>query len=165
MNTDIGQCYYFALKTYKSDSTVLFENEINAFRGLEKNPGMIKCLLNYTHTELSSYDHTANNLPDNITSNTTHNILLAYGECDLQEYFERHLPPVLEDELLAFWSDLFLVADAVKSIHNFERKRAGVLQPYLGYVDPIDLSRLLTKEGGTPTSSLTISSMYKANSS
>jgi hypothetical protein len=67
-------------------------------------------------------------------SEVTHNILLEYGQSDLDERFEDRLQPVLQTEGEEFWKDLFKVADAVKGIHRFENRRDGVTQEYYGYV-------------------------------
>lgn len=63
---------------------------------------------------------------------TTYNILLEYGEFDLEEYFVERLPPANPNEIREFWTSLFAVADALKGIHTFENDRAGVRQEYYG---------------------------------
>ena len=67
-------------------------------------------------------------------SEITYNILLEYGQADLDERFAAILQPVLQTEVEGFWKDLFEVADAVKGIHRFENRRGGVSQEYRGYV-------------------------------
>jgi hypothetical protein len=124
----------FALKTYKEENENLYENETDAFRGLEKNKGLIRRLFDYSHMELTSGHQGSNEAEDEIDGKMTYNIVLEYGECDLQEYFEQHIPPILEDDQLSFWSDLFLVADAVKDIHEFERSSGGRTERYFGLV-------------------------------
>lgn len=62
------------------------------------------------------------------------NILLEFGELDLDEFFYENgrLPPVLPDEIHGFWSELFEVAKAVKDIHFFERRWGDVNREYYG---------------------------------
>ena len=102
------------LKTYKDGNEREYDNEAEAFRGLKKNSGMIKCLFNYSHARDKDEDDLG------AIGVTTYNLVLEYGEFDLNQYFHYYLPPVLEKEQLAFWSDLFLVAHAVQGIHDFE---------------------------------------------
>lgn len=54
----------------------------------------------------------------------THNILLEFGEFDLDEYFadKGSYPPVLPTEIRLFWASLFEVADALRRLHNHEHK-------------------------------------------
>ena len=90
----------------------------------------------------------------------TYNILLEYGEFDLDEFFAGILPPVLQTELEAFWIELFEVADAVEGIHNLAVPTAGVVRHFYGYVpQPHTLCVLRLRSstilGGTPTSSRT----------
>lgn len=67
---------------------------------------MIRWLFSYSHDEEQE-------------GRTTYNLVLEYGEYDLEDYLRNFLPPQLEDEQLAFWDDLFLVANAVRDIHEF----------------------------------------------
>lgn len=72
----------------------------------------------------------------------THNILLEWGEFDLEDLFTEREPPVLEAELRWFWEQLFEVATAVRGIHHFERERGQVREEYYGYVTPQNSARL-----------------------
>jgi hypothetical protein len=65
-------------------------------------------------------------------THATYNILLEYGELDLDSYFEECLPPILEGEVTDFWKDMFDVADAVKGIHEITILTAGTRQEYYG---------------------------------
>ena len=67
-------------------------------------------------------------------SSETCNILLEFGEMDLEGYFGERLTPVLSKEIEEFWKALFAVAYAVKDIHNFKVSRAGVVEEYHGSV-------------------------------
>jgi hypothetical protein len=66
----------------------------------------------------------------------TYNILLEYGEKDLDEYFadDRSLPPVRSEEIIRFWQSLFKIAEALKIVHSlpFERDDGGVVERYDG---------------------------------
>lgn len=62
-----------------------------------------------------------------------HNIILEYGQQDLDEYLADTYPPVLNTEIIAFWEDLFKVAATLKSLHQFEYKgEDGKIQYYKG---------------------------------
>jgi hypothetical protein len=50
----------------------------------------------------------------------TFNILLEFGELDLDEFFAEVRPPRLSSEIHQFWSDLFKVAKALEKFHNVE---------------------------------------------
>lgn len=52
----------------------------------------------------------------------SHNILLEYREHDLNEYFFVQSPPTLGREILDFWEKLFQIADALRRVHNLEKK-------------------------------------------
>lgn len=69
-----------------------------------------------------------------MTNQTTYNILLEFGELDLDEFFfdQNILPPVLSTEVGKFWKDLFEVATAVKEIHLFKRGGIETDQEYYG---------------------------------
>ena len=110
-------------------------NERDAFHGLRNHEGMVRYLADYGHKEIRR--------PQNSTEagiigereetiKTTYNILLEYGESDLDEFFAARLPPVLETEVEAFWKALFEVADAIEGIHNLKTSTDGVVQEYHG---------------------------------
>lgn len=63
-----------------------------------------------------------------------YNILLEYGDFDLEEHFELHVPPVLPAEILKFWTNLFEVARAIEKVHKIETRRGDRQQEYFGYV-------------------------------
>ncbi|ERF73563.1 hypothetical protein EPUS_07497 [Endocarpon pusillum Z07020] len=130
-----GPCYFFALKTYNDGNESLYDNETNAFRGLSKNKGMIQWLFNYSHVE------------DEKAGRTTYNLVLEYGEYDLERYFLAYLPPQLEDEQLSFWHDLFLVAEAIRDIHEFTDSSGGVVKEYHGWHADIKPANILNVHG------------------
>lgn len=51
---------------------------------------------------------------------TTYNILLEFGEFDLDQFFgdQQQYPPVLQPEIVRFWESFFKVADAISRVHN-----------------------------------------------
>lgn len=111
-------------------------NEIEAFLILKEHDGMVQYLAEYAHVEPKHALTNTHFQPQaSGGSVSTANILLEYGERDLEEYFEQCLPPILQVEIEDFWKDLFNVADAVRRIHDFEKVKAGVSQEYYGYPD------------------------------
>lgn len=61
------------------------------------------------------------------------NILLEYGQQDLDEYLAETYPPVLNTEIIAFWEDLFKVADTLRKLHQFQyNSEDGRTQSYKG---------------------------------
>lgn len=62
----------------------------------------------------------------------TWNILLEYGDLDLDEYFLERLPPVFPINILGFWEDLFEVGDAIKGVHNLEYGKGELAEQYYG---------------------------------
>jgi hypothetical protein len=88
---------------------------------------MVKYLGDYSHT-----GHREAETPTVIT--TTHNILLEYGELDLQEFFVHRSPPILKSEVEAFWKDISDVAIALEGIHNLKTKKYEGYEEYHGYV-------------------------------
>jgi hypothetical protein len=128
------QRYQFALKTFSESKRDLFDNEIQAFTGLKNHEGMVQCLGGYSHE-----GHHALESPE--TCNKTHNILLEYGDLDLDEYFFERLPPVFPTEILGFWEDLFEVAVAIKGVHNLEYGKGELAEQYYGYYFKLLLSR------------------------
>lgn len=64
----------------------------------------------------------------------SYNILLEYGQLDLDEYFFDCdiLPPVLPEEIHGFWQDLFGIAAALGQLHNFTIRREEESHDYHG---------------------------------
>lgn len=94
---------------------------------------MVQCLGGYSHREIQhpATENSPDVAPEGKTK-VTDNILLEYGDRDLEELFAARLPPVLPEEIEAFWVDLFEVAHAVKGIHHFKINYDGVVQEYFG---------------------------------
>lgn len=59
---------------------------------------------------------------DNILR-TTSNILLEFGDLDLDEYLAARYPPVLNAEIINFWENIFSVATTLDKLHNFKYTR------------------------------------------
>ncbi|KAJ4379241.1 hypothetical protein N0V86_005286 [Didymella sp. IMI 355093] len=91
-----------------------FEDEKKAFDGLRLIPGVIR--------RLGCYSHRSPVVPQNPSTQgtTTMNLLLEYGTYDLRLIFGHLTPPVFPTETIAFWENLFGVANAVSGIHEFK---------------------------------------------
>jgi hypothetical protein len=129
------QRYQFALKVFDEGNKSLYENEKNAFFALRNHGGMVRYLGEYTHKEIRASSNAlqtavAESCEDETT--TTYNILLEFGECDLDEFFIERNPPVLPNEVEAFWKSLFDVANAVERIHNLKTESDGMVREYFG---------------------------------
>lgn len=48
----------------------------------------------------------------------THHILLEYGEQDLDEWLVEEYPPVLNEEIIRVWEEVFSVATTIKELHH-----------------------------------------------
>ena len=94
----------------------VYNNEKQAFDGLRQHTGVVQCLADFTHKE----------------TRNTYNILLEFGELDLDEFFAERLPPAFQVETEAFWKDLFEVADALEGIHNLKVNVNGNVEEYHG---------------------------------
>lgn len=99
-----------AVKSYSDSRRDFFDWEMKAFRWFPGREGMVRYLGDYSHDEISKDG----------TISRTHNILLEFGECDLDEYFAENPPPVQSADIVKFWNDLFEVAEALKTFHNLE---------------------------------------------
>ncbi|KAL9623131.1 MAG: hypothetical protein Q9160_002645 [Pyrenula sp. 1 TL-2023] len=108
------QCYELAVKSYSDSglSKELFEKETKAFNWLRGQEGMVQYLGQYSHDETKKDGSTLR----------THNILLEFGESDLEEYFAEVPPPVRRSEIIDFWKSLFNVAEYLKKIHFLEHR-------------------------------------------
>lgn len=102
---------------------------------------MIRCLGNFSIFENGPDAHTTSDLELKSTSDNdaaantkTCNIVLEYGEMDLDEYFASHTSPVLPAAVADFWQNLSSVALAISKMHGFQIPRGGVEQKYHGSV-------------------------------
>ncbi|KAH7324079.1 kinase-like domain-containing protein [Rhexocercosporidium sp. MPI-PUGE-AT-0058] len=138
----------FALKTFHRDNYDLFENERRAFSGLRDQEGMVGYLGWYSHVcdPLSSFSEQASHV-ESEGMEKTWNILLEYGDLDLDEYFLERLPPVFADEILGFWEDLFEVGDAIEGVHNLEYGKGELAEHYYGWHADIKPDNILSVHG------------------
>ncbi|KAI8626710.1 hypothetical protein F5Y19DRAFT_478195 [Xylariaceae sp. FL1651] len=119
-DVDFGWCYRFAFKSYSREWYDIYKCEKNAFLGIGNERDMIQCLGMVQCEEDREILPALGVQP----SPTSYNILLEYGEDDLNEYFFVHCPPTLGREILDFWGKLFQIADALQRVHNLEKKRS-----------------------------------------
>lgn len=98
---------------------------------------MIQYLGDYEHVEIRQSSSPQIITPGGtletgtIKANTS-NIILEYGDHDLDEYFMEFVPPVFQSEIKSFWECLFDVADAVKHIHHLKVNIEGRTQEFNG---------------------------------
>ena len=116
--------YQFALKSFHAVNFQLYKNEMDALRGLRDHEGMVRWLADYKKTEApdAAAGHAIAEPSDQPSENATYNILLEYGEMDLNTYFYEIEPPVQPSDIEGFWRSVFAVPDALKGIHNLEVK-------------------------------------------
>jgi hypothetical protein len=93
---------------------------------------MVRCLGDYSQAELTWQREGTDSDNKSAMTRVTHNILLEYGELDLEELFFDHSPPTLSKEISLFWENLSAIAHAIAGIHQFEIPRGGVQQAYHG---------------------------------
>ncbi|KAK0653691.1 kinase-like domain-containing protein [Cercophora samala] len=103
---DLKKYYQLAVKSYKKDNWGPFDTERNNFQGIRNIVGIVKYLGCF---EYNGSDH------DDFRD---YNILLEYGEQDLEEYLADAYPPVLNSELINFWKKIFRLANTLDSFHN-----------------------------------------------
>jgi hypothetical protein len=122
------------LKVFNEGNSGICNNEIDAFTALREHGGMVRYLGGYNHQEIQQPVVGKFEGPfQEGKAKATHNILLEYGDRDLDELFAERLPPVLQDEIEAFWKGLFEVAYAVKGIHHLKINNDGIIKEYWGY--------------------------------
>ncbi|KAI2619905.1 hypothetical protein GGR54DRAFT_639670 [Hypoxylon sp. NC1633] len=112
-----GTCYTFALKTFTQKHLEIFEWERDAYLAAQAKhglTGMVQFLGEYEIDE---------NLDGKIEH--TWNIILEYGEYDLEEFFAspKNYPPNLNQETIQFWTSLAKVAEALDAVHDLELER------------------------------------------
>ena len=107
---------------------------MDALGGLKDHEGMVRWLADYKKTENSGAagGHAIAEPSDQLSENVTYNILLEYGEMDLNTYFYEVEPPVQPSDIEGFWTSVFAVADALKGIHNLRVKDAGIIMEFYG---------------------------------
>ncbi|KAF5505974.1 hypothetical protein CGCS363_v004313 [Colletotrichum siamense] len=135
-NTGI-EYYDFAVKSYLNGFDDLYKLDSDAFKRFNgtKDPrslGVVTYLGEYLR-----HDRTDNGFSQGITRH----IMLEFGEQDLDEYLADTYPPVLNEEIIAFWESLFEIAKTLARIHQLEHEHLsersqperpnGLIQPRL----------------------------------
>ena len=150
----------------------MFDTEKNAYVALGNNEGMVRYFGEYRHEESRSTNSLSPNASkmsllasDKVRITITYNMLLEFGELDLDNFFAEVLPPVIQSEIEDFWMNLTGIADALESIHNLREETNGRSQEYYGSVTGgltllFNSNKLL---GGMLILSLIISSSSKEN--
>ncbi|XXG99358.1 hypothetical protein Hte_005695 [Hypoxylon texense] len=113
--------------SFTKENSQIFEWEKQAYFAVRDKPGMVQFLGEYEIDE---------RLEDG-TVDRTYNILLEYGEEDLEEFFasSRNYPPILNTETIQFWESLANVANALHSMHNLVLKRQDGRHHFFSGVD------------------------------
>ena len=61
-----------------------------------------------------------------------HHIILEFGKCDLDTILCSYIPPILQNEIEAFWDKMFKLVEAVNHIHNLTITRDRLQSYYNG---------------------------------
>ncbi|KAB5540385.1 hypothetical protein GE09DRAFT_254929 [Coniochaeta sp. 2T2.1] len=133
-------CYEFAIKEYTKDWEPDFKRECHAFMAIRGQEGMVQFLGQFVRDRIG----------DDGKRETTYNILLEYGEFDLEEFFgeQQQYPPVLQLEIVLFWESFFKVADAISRVHNLTiRTEDGQTKIYNGWHADIKPENILRVYG------------------
>ncbi|KAI1760751.1 hypothetical protein GGR53DRAFT_62938 [Hypoxylon sp. FL1150] len=114
-DNDHGRCYTLALKSFSQENSDIFEWEKQAYLAVLDKPGMVQFLGEYEIDEWI----------EDGTVGRTYNILLEYGDEDLEEFLasKETYPPSFPTETIQFWESLANVATALHSIHNLVLRR------------------------------------------
>lgn len=121
------------MKSFKEGHRDRYENEKKAFLRLRKHEGIVRFLAEYEHQEIQrSHDSPSDTSIATVKIKPTYNILLEFGDFDLEEFFGWRLPPVFQPEVGAFWKGLFEVAEALEGIHNLKVDSSGVMEEFHG---------------------------------
>ncbi|KAK5062484.1 hypothetical protein LTR84_004556 [Exophiala bonariae] len=158
-----GTCYQFVLKTFRDDHAAYFKDECDAFWALREHDGMIKYLGDFSHPNDSSCQfeqdiglrrfNESGSIRDKATIERTDttteyigrmstNILLEWGEADLEDFFAERQPPVFKSEVAIFWKELFEVADALRRMHNFTNKNGHQFDGWHADIKPDNILRV-----------------------
>ncbi|KAI8273262.1 hypothetical protein K4K56_002154 [Colletotrichum sp. SAR 10_98] len=142
--TGIEKYYEFAVKTYLKGFDDIYKLESDAFKGFNgtKDPrslGVVTYLGEYTRHDRGDDGVSAQGV--------TRHIMLEFGEQDLDEYLAATYPPVLNEEIIAFWGSLFEIAKTLGRIHQLERVRGDKVQKYVGWHGDIKPDNILRVRG------------------
>lgn len=79
---------------------------------------------------------------------TTHNILMEYGDQDLEEYMALRAPPVRTSEIIEIWESVFELATTINQVHNFLYEDPdGSTEDFSGWHGDIKPSNILFSQG------------------
>ncbi|KAI8237573.1 hypothetical protein K4K54_012215 [Colletotrichum sp. SAR 10_86] len=136
--------YDFAVKTYLKGFDDIYKLESDAFKGFNgtKDPrslGVVTYLGEYLRHDRGDDGLSAQGV--------TRHIMLEFGEQDLDEYLADTYPPVLNEEIIAFWGSLFEIAKTLARIHQLERVRGDKVQKYVGWHGDIKPDNILRVRG------------------
>ncbi|KAF4816258.1 hypothetical protein CGCSCA5_v006553 [Colletotrichum siamense] len=136
--------YEFAVKTYLKGFDDIYKLESDAFKGFNgtKDPrslGVVTYLGEYTRHDRGDDGVSAQGV--------TRHIMLEFGEQDLDEYLAATYPPVLNEEIIAFWGSLFEIAKTLGRIHQLEHVRGDKIQKYVGWHGDIKPDNILRVRG------------------
>ncbi|KAK7920892.1 hypothetical protein PG985_008914 [Apiospora marii] len=108
-----GKCYSMALKTFTSENKEVFNRERQNYLAVEGLAGMVQYLGEYEIEESIGAQGVV----------CTSNLLLEYGDLDLEELFLSQNPPTSFETIVEFWEALYKVAEALEGIHNLKAHR------------------------------------------
>ncbi len=86
------------------DRRKLYDNETRAYKALEKEDGIVKCLGFWVFIETSGSEE--------------YHLLLEWGSYDLAEFFLLYPSPTTADSILQFWDRLSSITHALTKIHQ-----------------------------------------------
>jgi len=116
----VVKCYQFTVKSYNKANHEVYRREMDNFQGISDIPGIVSYYGYFIEKDEDS----------NGTVHMTKNILLEYGDLDLDEYLVGKLPLTIRIEIIDFWERLFRVATTLKKFQNLEVQR----HRYAGFV-------------------------------
>jgi len=93
------------VKSYRRGHESSYKRELEAFRGLANQPGIIRCLGSYEMEAEGGY---------------CFHIILEVSQMDLDTYFHKYNPPELSSEIVKFWKTIFPIAETIATIHTLE---------------------------------------------
>ena len=104
----------------------MFDWERHAFDLLRDKQGIVQYLGHY------SWDKD----PNDKNFSPSHNILLEYGDADLEVLFasEDTRPPLRTSEIIDFWRSLFKIAEALRWIQELGHQQDGGTNLNHGYL-------------------------------